>query len=81
MIIKKTTIDRQNTFYYIFLFSSSIPDSTFMCRMDQEPFAPCKNAVKYPGLSAGSHTFQVYAIDPSGIPDPTPAEYSFMVNP
>ena len=65
---------------YMFLFDSSILDSTFMCRMDQSPFSPCKNAITYTGLSAGSHTFQVYAISPSGTSDPTPAEYSFTVN-
>lgn len=66
---------------HMFLFTSSIADSTFMCRMDQEAFSPCKNALTYSGLSTGSHTFQVYAIDASGTPDPTPAEYSFTVNP
>lgn len=65
---------------YKFVFTSSISDSTFMCRLDQEAFSPCKNPTSYSGLSTGLHTFQVYAIDPSGNPDLTPAEYSFTVD-
>ena len=65
---------------YTFFFTSSASDSTFMCRLDQDVFVPCTNPANYSGLSAGSHAFQVYAIDPSGNPDLTPAEYQFTVN-
>ena len=65
---------------YTFFFTSSASGSTFMCRLDQEAFVPCTNPTSYSGLSAGSHAFQVYAIDPSGNLDLTPAEYSFTAN-
>jgi hypothetical protein len=64
---------------YTFFFTSSASDSTFMCKLE-DAFVPCMNPTSYSGLSAGLHTFQVYAIDPSGNPDLTPAEYSFTVN-
>jgi CSLREA domain-containing protein len=65
---------------YTFFFTSSVSDSTFMCRLDQDAFVPCTNPTRYSGLSAGSHTFQVYAIDPFGNPDLTPAEYHFTID-
>jgi hypothetical protein len=66
---------------YTFFFTSSAADSTFMCRLDQDAFVSCTNPTSYSGLSAGVHTFQVYAVDPSGNPDLTPAEYQITVNP
>ena len=61
-----------------FGFSATEP-STFMCRLDGGPFAPCTSPVSYANLTAGSHTFQVAATDGSYNVDASPAERSWTV--
>jgi Ca2+-binding RTX toxin-like protein len=67
-----------------FIFSSSEPDSTFECRFDAEPFAPCSGpgASHTPAaaLADGAHSFAVRAIDPAGNADQTPAVQLFTVS-
>jgi hypothetical protein len=64
-----------------FSFSSSKSGSTFQCSLDDSPFSGCTSPKSYTGLSNGSHTFQVRAIDPTtGTTDPTPASRSWTVN-
>ena len=53
--------------------------ASFECKLDAASFAPCTSAQSY-GLSDGSHTFQVRAIDAAGNVDPTPASYSWTVD-
>ncbi len=62
-----------------FGFSSSEPGSSFECRADSQPYAPCSSPRTTPQLAAGSHTFNVRARDPAGNPDATPASWSFTV--
>jgi len=64
-----------------FGFSSSEPDSTFECRVDDQAFASCTSPHTAAPLSAGSHVFEVRAIDSSGNADPTPGSRSFSVEP
>jgi uncharacterized repeat protein (TIGR01451 family) len=53
----------------------------FMCKRDSEAWVACDAGSKtYTGLSEGSHTFGVYAIDNFGYPDPTPDEYTWLVD-
>jgi hypothetical protein len=67
-----------------FAFSSDEPGSSFECRFDADPFAPCSG----PGethtppdpLPDGPHTFEVRAIDAAGNPDPLPASRAFDVD-
>ncbi len=65
-----------------FAYSSNEPGSSFECRLDAAPFSSCPaGGIAYADLAAGSHSFQVRAIDPSGNVDPTPAGYTFNVAP
>ena len=53
--------------------------STFECRVDSKPFAPCVSPLKLKRLKRGKRTFQVRAIDAAGNVDATPAEKRFKV--
>ena len=62
-----------------FEFDSTPPGSTFECRRDGGAPAPCVSPWSYSGLSDGSHSFEVTAIDVHGKADPTPAVRSWTV--
>jgi hypothetical protein len=51
-----------------FTFSSNLAVSTFRCRLDGAPYGLCTGATSQAltGLSPGSHTFDVQAIDSAG---------------
>jgi len=64
-----------------FTFSSTEAGSTFKCKLDDGPEEACSSAGKtYPNQTDGEHTFTVYATDPAGNPDSTPAEYTWTVD-
>jgi hypothetical protein len=63
-----------------FSFSATEP-STFQCRLDGGPFAPCTSPTSYPNVAIGSHTFQVVAVDGSFNVDASPAAQSWTVLP
>jgi hypothetical protein len=65
----------------MFEFSGSEPGSSFACALDSTSFNVCVSPVAYVGLGAGTHTFQVYAIDLAGNFDPTPATFTWTVLP
>jgi hypothetical protein len=48
------------------VFKSSVPGSTFKCKLDKGKFKPCKSPFKLKGLKAGRHHFSVVAMDPAG---------------
>jgi hypothetical protein len=56
------------------------PGSTFQCRLDAATFAACTSPRTLSGLAAGSHTFEVRAIDSSGNVDPSPASFSWVID-
>ena len=66
-----------------FTFSSSEAGSTFQCRFDSDPFAPCSGpgASHTPSspLALGAHTFEVQATDRAQNTDLTPAIRPFDV--
>lgn len=62
-----------------FAFSSSEPASTFACRLDSGASSPCTSPTTFNGLAAGSHRFEVAAVDGAGQPDPTPAVRTWEV--
>ncbi|CAN5588266.1 hypothetical protein BH10ACI3_BH10ACI3_21140 [soil metagenome] len=53
---------------------------TYECSLDGAPFTVCTGPKNYTGLSDGSHTFDVRAIDAVGNVDPTPATYTWVVD-
>jgi Ca2+-binding RTX toxin-like protein len=61
-----------------FTFRSNESGSTFRCRIDRGPFRPCTSPRRY-RLVPGRHVFRVYAIDPAGNRDRTPAVVSFRI--
>jgi hypothetical protein len=68
------TRDRTPTFR----FKASIAGSTFGCRIDSKPFAPCSSPKTFSKLGFGKHTFSVRATH-SGRTDQTPAVRHFKV--
>lgn len=60
---------------------SGSPMITFRCSLDGEPFTLCATPTTVTGLAAGPHTFEVYAVDAAGLPDPTPERVTWSVDP
>jgi hypothetical protein len=58
---------------FVFRFHSSEPGSTFHCGLDGHPPAPCPSVKRFSHLKSGRHVLEVFAVDPSGNEDPTPA--------
>jgi len=65
-----------------FKFSGSdgVAPLGFECRLDSEGFSSCTSPKNYSGLSGGSHTFQVRAVDADDNRDATPASYTWTVD-
>jgi trypsin len=61
-----------------FSFTSSEAGS-FECRLDGAAFSVCSTPKAYSGLSEGSHTFDVRAVDRAGNRDGSPARRSWTV--
>jgi hypothetical protein len=62
-----------------FRFRSSIPGSTFTCRLDKEKSEACESPQDYRDLEPGHHVFRVFATSPQGVSDPTPAKARFRI--
>jgi len=58
-------------------FASSEPNSTFRCKLDKRRFAKCPSSKRYKHLGSGNHTLKVFAVDPAGNADPSPAVAHF----
>jgi hypothetical protein len=65
----------------IFGFSSSEGGSAFECSLDGAPFTSCSAPEEYTDLTVGEHTFRVRATDIELNVDPTPASYTWTVEP
>ena len=61
-----------------FSFSSE-KDATFECSLDGADFEPVPSPRVYDGLTKGTHSFQVAAIDPAGNRDASPAQHDWKV--
>ena len=64
-----------------FAFTATQSGSTFECKLDAGAYATCTSPKSYSGLSVGSHTFSVRAIDPAGNTDATPATRTWTIAP
>ena len=53
--------------------------STLECSLDGADFSACVGPLPVTGLSKGKHTFQVRAVDPEHLVDPSPATRKFTV--
>ena len=62
-----------------FRFLSSEAGSTFLCRLDKRPFAPCRSPRTYRHLKPGRHRFAVEARDAAGNIDPSAAIKRFRL--
>lgn len=63
-----------------FEFGSNEPSSTFLCRLDGRPWAPCTSPTAFK-VKRGKHTFSIQAFDQALNADPTPALRRFKVVP
>ena len=63
-----------------FSFTSSDSQPLFECSLDGGAYIACTAPKSYSGLSSGSHTFGVRAVDAVGNVDPTPVTTSFRVS-
>ena len=64
-----------------FTYTSSLPETSFECKLDAAGFSACPAAGRtYSALGDGLHVFQVRAVDPSTGPDPSPASRSWTVD-
>jgi hypothetical protein len=61
-----------------YLFVSDEPGSSFECKIDKKPYAPCTSPKKLK-LKDGKHKFSVRAIDAAGNVDLTPAKDKFKI--
>jgi glucose/arabinose dehydrogenase len=64
-----------------FSFTTDEPGADFRCRLGRAPYVPCKSPSRYRNLKPGRHVFRVFAVDPQGDADPTPAKFSWRVLP
>jgi Ca2+-binding RTX toxin-like protein len=63
-----------------FAFSASEAGARFRCRLDRQPFRPCRSPRAYL-VAAGPHAFRVFAIDAAGNRDRSPLLFRFRVRP
>lgn len=62
----------------VFRFGSDEAGVAFICKLDREPFRPCRRRTVW-GLAPGPHVLRVKARDADGNTDRTPAVYRFRV--
>jgi hypothetical protein len=61
-----------------FAFTADQAGASFQCKLDRKPFRPCRSPFKQ-AVKPGPHSFQVRAVSPQGIADPTPATAHWVV--
>ena len=64
-----------------FSFSSNEAGASFECSLDGAAFGSCGRDQEFANLTPGLHELLVRAVDSSGTPDATPAEYSWRIGP
>jgi Ca2+-binding RTX toxin-like protein len=64
--------------FVAFAFGASEQGTRFRCRLDSQPFSPCRSPRGY-RVAPGQHAFRVFAIDAAGNRDPSPALFRFRI--
>ncbi len=64
-----------------FDFSSTEPNVTYECNLDNAGFVPCTDPSTFNNVGAGTHTLLVRAKDAAGNVDATPASQTWTVSP
>jgi hypothetical protein len=64
-----------------FAFAANVAGSTFQCSLDESSWAECSSPTAYTGLAVGTHRFSVRARSAAGEVDPSPALFSWAVEP
>jgi hypothetical protein len=64
----------------VFEFLSLDPFATFECSLDHGAFAPCTSPSDVAGLTEGSHTFQVRAVDRDQVRESPPVSFAWLVD-
>lgn len=72
------TLTNQNNIS--FAFTSNQADASFQCSLDNAASTPCTSPTSYSGLSDGSHTFKVQAIDVYGSVDAVGASFTWVLD-
>ncbi len=62
-----------------FAFGSDDGSAHFLCRIDDAAFSSCASPAVRAKLRPGSHRFSVFAVDPAGNADGTPASRQFRI--
>ncbi len=60
--------------------SPNTPNATFECALNTSTFTPCSSPQVYTGLTDGTYTFTVEAVNASGQVDPTPAVTTWVID-
>jgi hypothetical protein len=59
-------ITGQTSATFQFTSPSDSPNATFQCNLDGAGYSACTSGITYPSLTAGQHTFQLFATDANG---------------
>jgi Ca2+-binding RTX toxin-like protein len=68
----KLVLTRSGARRVVFAFSSNEPGSTFRCRLDRDRYRLCRSPRAY-RLRPGGHVLRIFAVDPAGNRDRSPA--------
>ena len=77
--ISKTPKNRSKDKTPTYEFRSDEAGSTFACKVDKKPFAPCTSPKTFKAKPGAGHSFAVQATDAAGNTDATPATDRFKV--
>ena len=75
-----TPLELSNESTARFTFSSNVTGSSFDCQLDLGLWERCSSPQLYNDLAEGEHTFAVRARGALGIPDQSPAEFTWTID-
>jgi hypothetical protein len=78
--ITPSTVSATTSTGISFSFVANKAGSTYECKLDSASFASCSSPQSFSGLSDGSHTFTVRAIDTLSHVEPSPAFVTWLID-